>query len=245
MQVGVLHLIERVGRLDGNLQFPARDQPGQYGEHAGASSRSAAVALDPVLPDGLEVGNCVDAGRLDAEVQRDLHVVPAERVDEGDPVTPGPVAATMPARSLPSPDGNVAGNLACSRPSRILASPGLIPVALTWTSTWPGSGTGRGASITFRTSTPPYASNRTAFGIATPLRFGLTAARGRLCPEAELSSPESIWADGAGGLRPIVQVPVDPADLGRAAVNRLGPGSGLSFAGLAAASLSRRRAAPQ
>src|SRR5271157_4321360 len=79
------------------------------------------------------------------------------------PVTPDPVSATTPARSLPCPDGNVAGNLACIRPARILASPGLIPAALTWTSTWPGPGTGFGTSTTFRTSTPPYSSNRTAF----------------------------------------------------------------------------------
>src|SRR6185437_529064 len=79
------------------------------------------------------------------------------------PVTPDPVAATTPARSLPCPDGNVAGHRECSRPSRILASPGLIPAALTWTSTWPGPGTGVGTSTTLRTSISPYSSNRTAF----------------------------------------------------------------------------------
>src|ERR1700730_354781 len=79
------------------------------------------------------------------------------------PVTPGPVSATTPARSLPCPDGNVAGHMACSSPARILASPGLIPAALTWTSTWPGPGTGFGTSTTFRTSTSPYSSYRTAF----------------------------------------------------------------------------------
>ena len=84
------------------------------------------------------------------------------------PVTPGPVPATTPARSLPCPDGNVAGHLECSRPSRILASPGLIPAALTWTSTWPGPGTGVGTSTTFRTSTSPYSSNRTAFTSLPP-----------------------------------------------------------------------------
>src|ERR1700761_507285 len=80
-------------------------------------------------------------------------------------VTPGPTAAPTPARSLPSPDGNVAGHMECSRPSRILASPGLIPAALTWTSTWPAPGSGCGTSTTLRTSIPPYSSNRTALGI--------------------------------------------------------------------------------
>src|SRR5580704_7689866 len=79
------------------------------------------------------------------------------------PVTPAPAAATTPARSLPCPDGNVAGHMESSRPERILASPGLIPAALTWTSTWPGPGTGVGTSTTLRTSMSPYSSNRTAF----------------------------------------------------------------------------------
>src|SRR5262249_44599849 len=82
--------------------------------------------------------------------------------------TPEPVSATIPARSLPCPDGNVAGQRACSRPFRILASPGLIPAALTWTSTCPGPGIGRGTSTTSRTSAPPYSSNRTAFTARPP-----------------------------------------------------------------------------
>src|SRR5689334_17522892 len=99
-------------------------------------------------------------------------------------VTPGPVSATTPARSLPWPDGNVAGHLACSRPSRILASPGLIPAALTCTSTWLGPGAGFGTSTTFRTSTPPYSSNRTAFISLPPssLKNPSTPGRRRVCP---------------------------------------------------------------
>src|SRR5580692_3117562 len=84
------------------------------------------------------------------------------------PVTPAPVPATTPARSLPCPDGNVAGHLECSSPSRILDSPGLIPAALTWTSTWPGPGAGAGTSTTLRTSMSPYSSNRTAFTSLPP-----------------------------------------------------------------------------
>src|ERR1700761_9640928 len=104
-------------------------------------------------------------------------------------VTPGPTLATTPARSLPSPDGNVAGHMECSRPSRILASPGLIPAALTWTSTWPAPGSGCGTSTTLRTSIPPYSSNRTALGITAssggagaPRRFRVTETPAGLCP---------------------------------------------------------------
>jgi uncharacterized membrane protein len=74
-------------------------------------------------------------------------------------VTSGPSSATTPARSLPCPEGKVAGNRSCSAPRRIMASPGLIPAARTLTSTSPGAGTGRGTSRTCRTSMPPYSSN--------------------------------------------------------------------------------------
>ena len=105
-----------------------------------------------------------------------LSVKPMTSSPAENPVTSGPVSATTPARSLPWPDGNTAGHRECSSPSRILASPGLIPAASTWTRTWPGPGTGRGTSTTFRTSTPPYSSNRTAFGIATPFSLLLPQA---------------------------------------------------------------------
>src|SRR5215470_17924400 len=97
--------------------------------------------------------------------------VPADP-DPADPVSADPDPATIPARSVPSPEGNTAGQRACSRPSRILASPGLIPAALTRTRTWPGPGTGWETSTTCRTSIPPYSSNRTAWGIATPFAKG-------------------------------------------------------------------------
>src|SRR2546421_5747290 len=79
------------------------------------------------------------------------------------PVTPEPTSATTPARSLPCPDGNVAGNTWCTAPERITASLILMPAALTSTRTSPAPGTGRGTSRTSRTSTPPYESNSTAF----------------------------------------------------------------------------------
>ena len=53
--------------------------------------------------------------------------------------------------------------LACSRPARILASPGLIPAALTWTSTWPAPGRRARHIHHLQDVDPPYSSNRTAF----------------------------------------------------------------------------------
>ena len=55
---------------------------------------------------------------------------------------PGATAVTTPARSLPSPDGKVAGNISCIAPTRMPASPGLIPAARTSTTTSPGPGDG-------------------------------------------------------------------------------------------------------
>src|SRR3954469_7503682 len=43
------------------------------------------------------------------------------------PLTPEPNSATTPARSLPCPDGNVAGNMSRTAPARIAASLILIP----------------------------------------------------------------------------------------------------------------------
>src|ERR1700733_4362619 len=107
-------------------------------------------------------------------------------------VTPGPSSSTIPARSLPCPEGNVAGHRSANSPFRIEASPGLIPAALTRTKTSPGPGTGRGTSTTCRTSIPPYLFNLTARGIApSPLR-GLTPLDDcRLLPTQRFR-----WQDG-------------------------------------------------
>src|SRR3954469_15035152 len=78
------------------------------------------------------------------------------------PVTPEPSSATTPARSLPCPDGNVAGNISRTAPARIAVSLILMPAALTSTRISPAPGTGRGTSRTSRTSMPPYESNCTA-----------------------------------------------------------------------------------
>ena len=84
------------------------------------------------------------------------------------PLTPEPSSATTPARSLPCPDGNVAGNTSRTAPERIAASLILMPAALTSTRTSPAPGTGRGTSRTSRTSTPPYESNCTALVMSSP-----------------------------------------------------------------------------
>src|SRR5215468_5209840 len=139
------------------------------------------------------------------------------------PVTPGPGSATIPARSLPWPDGNTAGHRECSSPSRILASPGLIPAALTWTRTWPGPGTGRGTSTTCRTPTPPYSSNRTAFGIATP---SLRLPRRRRNRRAPPVMPAGLGRRAGTG-RPAP--PAGRAGLGRGGRDQRQPGGGLDL----------------
>src|SRR6185437_760468 len=88
-------------------------------------------------------------------------------------VTSGPSCSTTPAKSVPCPDGNVAGQSSCRAPSRIFVSPGLMPAALTLTSTCPGPGSGTGTSRTSSTSTVPYSSNRTAFIVASGRRLRL------------------------------------------------------------------------
>src|SRR5438046_923308 len=76
-----------------------------------------------------------------------------------------PMSATTPARSLPWPDGKLAGQRSCRKPCRIIASPGLMPAAFTSTRTWPAAGTGFRTSRTSSTSMPPYESNCTALTI--------------------------------------------------------------------------------
>src|ERR1700733_7328564 len=145
------------------------------------TARTAAYAVVPATnsapassqgtPADLAVRCCSSTTTYSAWLAR-LSVQPMTSSPAEKLVTPGPVSATIPARALPSPDGNVAGQLESSRPTRIFASPGLIPAALTWTRTCAVPGTGRGTSTTFRTSTPPYSSNRTAFTGVPPLSRG-------------------------------------------------------------------------
>src|ERR1700677_4743211 len=88
--------------------------------------------------------------------------------------TSAPTSSTIPARSLPCPEGNVEGQRSANSPFRIEASPGLTPAALTRTRTFPGPGVGRSTSTTCRTSSPPYLSNLTARGIVlSPLKATL------------------------------------------------------------------------
>src|SRR5258708_14310836 len=106
------------------------------------------------------------------------------------PPPPWPSSSTTPARSLPCPDGNVAGNIWDRAPERILPSPGLIPAAFTRTRTCPRPGTGRSISTTCRTSTPPYSSNLTALGMArTPLDPAAPCDAHRTPPAPHTYSP--------------------------------------------------------
>ncbi len=120
-------------------------------------------------------------------------------------VTSGPSRSTTPAKSLPCPEGNVAGQRSCSAPSRIFASPGLMPAALTLTRTSPRPGSGTGTSRTSSTSTGPYSSNRTAFIVASGHRFrrsGHVARPPSLCPNSSLAldmpSRTHVATDAAG-----------------------------------------------
>ena len=129
-----------------------------------ATARTAAYAVVPTTnsapatshgtPAGLTV-RCVASARTNSAWLARSSVQPRTSSPAENPVTPGPVCATTPARSLPWPEGNVAGHRSCSRPRRILSSPGLIPAALTSTSTCPSPGTGRGTSSTLSTPIPP------------------------------------------------------------------------------------------
>ena len=76
------------------------------------------------------------------------HEYPSTSSPGAHAVTPSPTSVTTPARSLPWPEGNAAGKRSSSRPWRMAASPGLIPAALTATTTWPAEGTGMGISAT-------------------------------------------------------------------------------------------------
>ncbi len=80
--VGVLDPVERERRRDGQLQLAGRDQAREFGEHARGGRGRVALGVDPVPCDGLEVDDRVDAGRLHAEFEGQLHVARPERVDE-------------------------------------------------------------------------------------------------------------------------------------------------------------------
>src|SRR5271165_2101047 len=91
--------------------------------------------------------------------------------------TPGPIAATTPARSEPSVSGNGWGRALL--PARIQASHGPTPAALTRTSACPAPGEGGGKSSSVMTSGAPKRCTRHA----------LLAAGGSadLCPDEKTS----------------------------------------------------------
>src|SRR5882757_7138472 len=142
------------------------------------TARTAAYAVAPATnsepatsqetSDGLAVnwfaGTVTYSAWLDRRLENPMTSSPTAK-----PVTPEPSSATTPARSLPCPDGNVAGNRSCTAPARMAASLILMPAALTSTRTSSAAGTGRGRSRTSRTSTPPYESNCTALGMSATI----------------------------------------------------------------------------
>src|SRR5882762_10179655 len=138
-----------------------------------APATNSEPATSQETSDGLAVnwsaGTVTYSAWLDRRMENPIASSPTAK-----PLTPEPSSATTPARSLPCPDGNVAGHRSCSAPLRITASLGLMPAALTSTRTSPIPGTGRGTSRTCRTSIPPYESNCTALGMrhAPILRLG-------------------------------------------------------------------------
>src|SRR5580700_3601466 len=85
------------------------------------TARTAAYAVVPATnsapaashgtPAGLAVRCCSPTTTYSAWLAR-LSVQPMTSSPAEKLVTPGPVSVTIPARSLPSPDGNVAGHVA-------------------------------------------------------------------------------------------------------------------------------------
>src|SRR4051794_16293968 len=90
-----------------------------------------------------------------------------------------PTSFTTPARSEPSPEGKLELP-SSSLPSRIAASPGLMPAALTSTSTSSLPSSRSSTSRTVSTSRPPYSSNWTARGTSAvlPVRRELESRAG-------------------------------------------------------------------
>src|ERR1700749_3067658 len=137
-----------------------------------ATARTAAHAVNPATGSAPATSHGTAAGlgvRCDASTTAycawlaRVSTQPITSSPTATVVTSGPACSTIPARSEPSPEGNVAGQREAPTPSRIFASPGLIPAAFTRPRTCAGPGTGCGTSATFRTPTGPYPSNRTAF----------------------------------------------------------------------------------
>lgn len=97
-------------------------------------------------------------------------VYPYTSSPTANPVMSGAIFETTRAKSLPWPDGNVAGNCLCKLPSRIGASPGLIAALRTRNFHASRSGRWFGHISNLRTLSSPYRSNRTAFMAALFLR---------------------------------------------------------------------------
>jgi hypothetical protein len=64
--VGGLHVAERVGVGDWDLEMAFVDQPGDFGEHVGVCGGGVALELDAVFLDRWEVDDRIDPFGADA-----------------------------------------------------------------------------------------------------------------------------------------------------------------------------------
>ena len=151
---------------------PAAPETTTVSPGAGSTAKTVAYAVVPATysaPATSHARHCGRETRFTSSATTNcawlarLWVKPKTSSPTAKPRTCGPVCTMTPARSLPCPEGKVAGQRVCRAPSRIITSPGWIPAARTCTSTCPGPGSGRGTSSTRSTSIPPYSWNRTAF----------------------------------------------------------------------------------
>ena len=115
---------------------PAAAETATVSPGRGATARTAAYAVAPTTYSepaasqlnwgGLWIswltGTAVWVAWLD---RRKLN--PSTSSPTANSVTPGPTAVTTPARSLPSPDGNVAGNISCIAPTADAGLAGVDP----------------------------------------------------------------------------------------------------------------------
>src|SRR5579875_3864845 len=190
---------------------PAAPETTSVSPGRSATARTAAQAVNPATGSAPATSQGTFAGfgvRLAASTTAysawldRVSTQPITSSPSATPVTPGPSRSTVPARSLPCPDGNVAGHRSCSRPSRILASPGLMPAALTRTSTCPAPGSGTGTSATSSTSSVPYSPNRTALIAASGRRYASLCHQHVVQRSAQPRRPAGYaGAGGRGGLR--------------------------------------------
>jgi hypothetical protein len=88
LPVRVAHFRKGIDPGDGDLKHTVGDNGSELVEHVDVSPLGVSLGLHNVLLGRCEVGYRVDALRPDAELQRELDVPRAERVDEGADLAP-------------------------------------------------------------------------------------------------------------------------------------------------------------